>query len=251
MTLVILVVIIVLAACCTLLKWRRTSKTFYVLAMLFFLVVGCGPAPRWLLDHLQSGYETRPSVVWGSRNAIVLLGAGTERVADHVEPGVFSYPRLTVAVAQYHDCKRTADDCKVVVSGGDASGQGAAEANVYREILMQLNVDAADILAEADSMNTWQNAQFTSALLQRLGADRIVMVSSALHLRRSKLYFSHFGVETTPVRADYLRGAMSILPLSYNVIATDLALHEYIGIARYYVYNWLGWNPARQLPGQA
>jgi len=32
---------------------------------------------------------------------------------------------------------------------------------------------------------------------------------------------------------------------------TDVALHEYLGIARYHVYNWLGWNPARQRPGQA
>lgn len=31
---------------------------------------------------------------------------------------------------------------------------------------------------------------------------------------------------------------------------TDYALHEWIGIARYHVYNALGWNPARVNPAR-
>jgi hypothetical protein len=39
--------------------------------------------------------------------------------------------------------------------------------------------------------------------------------------------------------------------MAYNFALTDFALHEWIGIARYHVYNALGWNPARIHPGDA
>lgn len=251
MTLVIFIVIMVLALGCALLKWRRTSRTLYVLAAIGFLVVGCGPLSAWLLERLQSGYESTPAVAWEARNAIVLLGAGTVRVAGTVEPGVFAYPRITKAAQLYHDCKKAAQDCKIVVCGGDAAHQGVSEASVYRDGFVRLGIDPADVLTETDSMNTWQNAQFTSAVLQRRGADRVVLVSSAIHLRRSELYFAHFGVTAIPIRADYLHAVISTLPMSYNFVLADFALHEYLGIARYYVYNLLGWNPARKQPGQA
>jgi uncharacterized SAM-binding protein YcdF (DUF218 family) len=209
--------------------------------------------PAWLLGDLQSAYDVKPKIEWSKRNAIVLLGAGTEKIAhtDSVEPGTFSYARLVEAAGLYNDCRKTESDCKIVVSGGDAQHTGSPEATVYRSTLLKLGIDAADVLLESDSMNTWQNAQFTSAALRRYDADRVLLVSSGIHLRRSVLYFTHFGVTATPVRADYLRAVLSPLPLSYNFTVADFALHEYVGIARYHVYNALGWNPVRQHPGEA
>ena len=123
MTLVILVVIIALAACCTLLKWHRTSKTFYVLAALFFLVVGCGPAPRWLLGHLQSGYETRPRVVWGSRNAIVLLGAGRKKRPARHDLRHVRYPLPAAQLRCANPIPRSASSRSQIV-GGPATSEG-------------------------------------------------------------------------------------------------------------------------------
>ena len=54
-----------------------------------------------------------------------------------------------------------------------------------------------------------------------------------------------------PVRADDLQATASPLPMAYNFALMDYALHEWIGIARYHVYNALGWNPERVHPGQA
>jgi uncharacterized SAM-binding protein YcdF (DUF218 family) len=253
MTLTVLVVVIVLATSCAALKWRRTSRTLYAISIILFLAVGCGPIPAWLLSNLQSAYDVRPTIEWSKRNAIVLLGAGTEKVArtNSVEPGTFSYARIVEAAELYNDCRKTESDCKIFVSGGDAQKTGSPEAIVYRKSLLRLGIQATDVLLESDSMNTWQNAQFTSALLRRYDAGRTLLVSSGIHMRRSMLYFSHFGVTATPVRADYLRAMMSALPLSYNFAVADFALHEYTGIARYHVYNALGWNPVRQRPGDA
>jgi uncharacterized SAM-binding protein YcdF (DUF218 family) len=253
MTLLALVGAIVLATSFLALKWRRTSRALYVISVALFLAVGCGLVPAWLLDNLQSAYNEKPTVKWGKRNAIVLLGAGTEKIPGTgvVEPATFSYARIVETAELYNDCRKAKAVCNIVVSGGDAKHNGSPEASVYRSSLLRLDIEASDVILESDSMNTWQNAQFTTTALRRIDADHLLLVSSGIHLRRSELYFAHFGVAATPVRADYVRAVLSPLPLAYNFAVADFALHEYVGIARYHVYNALGWNPVRQQPGDA
>lgn len=68
------------------------------------------------------------------------------------------------------------------------------------------------------------------------------LVSSGIHVRRGALYFSHFGIRAEPIRADYVTARVSLVPTAYHFLLADLALHEYLGIWRYSVYNLLGWN---------
>jgi hypothetical protein len=45
-----------------------------------------------------------------------------------------------------------------------------------------------------------------------------------------------------PVRADYLNVVPSWLPAASNFLLTDVALHEYLGVARFRLYDAMGWN---------
>ncbi len=251
MTLNTLLVLIVLALVLAWLQMRRSSRALTAVAVLFFLAVGCGPVPVALLERLQADFVHENTISWGQRNVIILLGAGTVRVGDvgPAEASLFAYGRINKAVALYHACKEADRDCKLEVSGGDARGLGTSEAEIYGADIRQLGVDPADLLLESRSMNTWQNAQFSGRLLESISADRILLVSSAFHLRRGMLYFKHFGIPATPLRADYVSGVLSWLPLSQNFTMADLALHEYAGIARYYWYNAMGWNITATTPG--
>jgi len=244
MTVNVLLVLIALAIVLARLRWHRCSHALLASALILLLAIGCGPVPIWLLAQLQSVPATTAPIDWGQRNAIVLLGAGTVRVAGsgEVEASLFAYGRIGKAAQLYRACRQAGRECKVEVSGGDARGLGRPEAVVYTGELRRLGVDGADLLLEPRSMNTWQNAQFSGPLLQAYGADRVLLVSSGYHLRRGLLYFAHFGIHAMPVRADYVGGVRSWLPLSYNFAMADLALHEYAGIARYRLYNAMGWN---------
>lgn len=224
------------------LKRRFTAATLFAASAALVLTVGCGFAPAWLLAGLQSAYDAKPTVEWSGRNAIVLLGGGVEKRAT-AEPGLFSYSRIVAAAELYGQCRSAGADCKILISGGAPQHAGASEAEVYRGVLSRLGIDGADIIAETESRNTFQNAQFTSAILAQRQVDRVILVTSAFHLQRSELYFRHFGVTATPVRSDYLSARISPLPLAFNFVAADFAFHEYIGIARYHIYNALGWNP--------
>lgn len=255
MTLALLTAIVFVAALLRLAKRRRASLALFVASAAAFFAIGCGPVPAWLLRELQAPYAARPAIAWGERNAIVMLGLATEKIAatGAVEPGTFSYSRVVEAASLYRDCRRARANagCKILVSGGDARRNGAPEASIYRDALIGLGVDAADVLSEPRSMNTWQNAQFTRVVLDGYRADRVLLVTSGVHLRRSALYFAHFGVAAIPVRAEYLQAVTFPLPLAYNFSVADLALHECLGIARYRLYDALGWNPARTQPGDA
>jgi uncharacterized SAM-binding protein YcdF (DUF218 family) len=248
-TLLIISILVAVVLGLWLLKWCKSSLVVALLALAAFLGVGCGPIPAFLLADLQSGYPADVVTPEGQRVAIVLLGNGTERTAgtgdDAVEVGPLAYGRLVKALELYQACKQRQNKCILIVTGGDPQHHGASEAAVYGARLRRLGVDPADLLLEQRSLNTFQNAQYTAPLLSAHPVDRVYLVTSGIHLRRSLLYFGHFGVRAQPVRADFISAMPSAIPLSSNFLFADLALHEYEGVLRYFVYERMGWNAPR------
>ncbi|HEX5305762.1 MAG TPA: YdcF family protein [Dyella sp.] len=230
--------------------YRRAGGVMLLLALAGTLAVGDGPLTGWMLERLQAGYALQPNVPWAERNVIVLLGAGTVRdAAGSAEVPLFGYGRIARVAALYRQCHAAGRDCKVLASGGDPLHNGHSEAAVYGDLLQALGVPAADLMLEQCSLSTWQNAQFSRPLLLAYQPQRVLLVSSGIHLRRSMLYFAHFGIRPEPVRGDLVRAVPSWLPLAWNAALFDAALHEYIGLARYRVYNALGKNaPAITAP---
>ncbi|BCG63193.1 MAG: hypothetical protein methR_P0887 [Methyloprofundus sp.] len=233
------------------LKWNTAKHTLYLFLSTLVILIGVGLAPRYLLDKLQDSYEDRGQISWLSNNVIVLLGAGTKKLQNDLEPTWFSYGRISETTRLYNDCIQSGTACHIIVSGGDAFKNGQSEAVVYKHYLLDLGVAEKDIIAEFKSMNTWQNAQFTTDLIKTKSYDIVALVTSGLHMQRSALYFSHFGVKTIPTRADYMGAKLSIIPLWYNFAVMDFALHEWLGFYRYHLYEYMGWNPKRVNPGEA
>ena len=245
------VVLLVAAAYgCSLLRWRWSGRVILFLALALLLGIGCGPIPSYLLRNLQSGYADVAAVREAPRTAIILPGNGTERVPPaSVEVAPLAYGRVMKTLELYQACKLKGGSCTIVVTGGDPQHHGASEAAVYSARLRLLGVDSADILVEGRSLNTWQNAQYTAELLKAHPVEQLFLVTSGIHLRRSLLYFGHFGLHGQPVRADYVSAMPSVTPQSFNFLVTDLAIHEYVGYWRYFVYEWMGWNVTAARPG--
>lgn len=239
----ILLALIVLLACAGLaghLGWRRLRLAGVALAVAAVFAIGCGPVPNLLLRGWQAPYAHRPALDWAPGNAIVLLTANANNPPAGVpEPGLAGYVRVAETMSLYNACRAAGRRCTVLVSGGDAYSTGEPLAQVYGKALVRLGLPAADMVLESRSRTTWQNAEFARAPLAHIGAQRVWLVSSALHLRRAEFAFRHFGIAVTPVRADYVRNAWSLLPLAGNLSLTDHALHEYAGMA---LYRWYAWR---------
>jgi uncharacterized SAM-binding protein YcdF (DUF218 family) len=223
--------------------WRRTAAAIAGAVLLLALAIGCGPVAGLLLRGLEPGYAAQPDGSWGRRSAIILLGGGLERAdSGAVETSPLVYGRLVKALELYVACRQQQGECYILASGGDPHRQGVSEAAVYGAELQRLGVPAADLVLEQKSFNTWQNAQFSAPLLAARPAEHLFLVTSGVHLRRAALYFGHFGVHATPVRADYVNAVLSPVPLAYNFLVADLALHEHLGILQYHLYQRLGLN---------
>ncbi|QFI38214.1 YdcF family protein [Moritella marina ATCC 15381] len=260
MSLLLISLLIVILLLLRFFNFNRAKSVVLYSTVLLTLLISTGVIPKYLLDKLQQDYATKAPIQWQDNNAIILLGAGLEKVedtvnnkhnVDSIEPPFHAFGRIHEAAKLYNECIGTAQECKIIVSGGDTHKLGTTEAAVYKKRLVQIGIDATDIITESNSLNTWQNAQFTSEILNKGNFDNSVLVSSGLHIKRSQLYFEHFGVRATPIRADYMSAQVSWLPLGYNFALTDFALHEWIGFWRYDIYNMLGANQKRVNAGDA
>ncbi len=224
-------------------KKTRTGVVFLALGFFFVFAVGGGVVPRLLLEGLQThDYLAAPE--WKARNVIVVLGGGIRQWGTDGpwSSGVFAQSRVREGARLHRGCRRRQRVCQVLVSGGAVSKGSVSEAEVLARELRELGVSDADLVQEASSRNTFQNAEFSSVLLAALKPEQVLLVTSGLHLRRALQYFAHFHVLATPAPADRMGAIGSFLPLAYNFALTDMALHEYLGIARLQVYNGLGWN---------
>ncbi|QUM80087.1 YdcF family protein [Moritella sp. 5] len=251
MSLLLISLLIIISLLLRLFNVHRAKSVVLCCTILLTVLISIGVVPKYLLDKLQQDYVAKTSIHWQENNAIILLGAGLEKVGDNIEPPFYSFARIYEAARVYNECVDSDQQCKIIVSGGDTKKLGDTEAAVYKERLVSIGINAVDIITEPNSLNTWQNAQFTSEILRKGNFDNNVLVSSGLHIKRSLLYFEHFGVHATPIRADYMSANISFIPLGYNFALTDFALHEWIGFWRYDIYNMIGANQERTNAGDA
>jgi len=245
MILIFIGVMLLLAALLRYFRRAAIALALAVLSGLLLLGAAGGVIPALLLSSLQQPYLFDPAYQWLPQNVIILLTGGTEKLPDAMPPetAFFAYGRTQKTLAVYLDCKKSSQHCTVLISGGDPQHHGVSEAQTCRLTLLQSGVAAEDILLEDQSLNTWQNAQFTAALLkQKKLQGRLVLVTSGLHMRRSLMFFSHFGVDPSPARADYLGAKFLWGASAYNLMLTDAAMHEVLGTWRYQLTNLMGGN---------
>lgn len=244
----IVLLALVLLVLAFLLRRRRPRLSIGITSttLLSLSAFASGPLTQVMLDDLQADFTKGGRPSWRQSSVIVLLGLGTDTIGSdqQVEPISFAYGRILKAYLLYRDCKSDSErSCTLLVSGGDNQSRGISEAAVYARVLRELGADEKDVIEERQSRNTWENAKYSRAILEQKGGDYVVIVTSGIHLRRSLLYFAHFGIVADGFRGDALNTIPSPAALSFNLTLAELAVHEYLGLQRYRFYNAMNWNP--------
>jgi uncharacterized SAM-binding protein YcdF (DUF218 family) len=97
---------------------------------------------------------------------------------------------------------------------------------------------------EGRSQDTWQNAEYSAALLRASGIGRVYLVSDGWHLRRAMIAFRHFGIDVAPAPALLGTGPGlrfdDFLPHASAWQASYWAIHEWIGCAVYALRDRMG-----------
>ena len=213
---------------------RRGAALWLVLASLWLLVWSSTPFYGWFGSTLERQYPPCRAEDLPTADAIVVLGGGMES-----SRGLF-YPDMNSAADRVWHAARLYKTGKAPLV--IPTGVGEIEATV--PLLVDLGVPTAVIRVETASRNTAENARCTAALLARSGGRRVLLVTSAWHMRRAQLLFERAGLEVIPAATDYEAtiararpdrwSLLMLLPSPDALNRNTVILKEYIG---YWVYR--------------
>lgn len=152
-------------------------------------------------------------------------------------PSVLLKDRLDTALAYWEEHK----DIKIVVTGGKGDDEHQSEARGMYDYLTARGVDGDSIYMEDQSRNTWQNVNYTLALMEREGwnlTDDVLLVSSGFHLARIELLWDR-------ARAQALRGQpyndqyISTLaaPVSHAPSAVQMFFREPLALVKSFLFD--------------
>ncbi len=138
---------------------------------------------------------------------------------------------------------------KLFISGGSGSLQfpDMKEGVIIKNYLTQIGIPEQDILMESESKNTYENAVYTKKELEKSGLEnsKLLLVTSASHMYRSKKCFEKQGLQVDTYSADIVAGPRKFvfdhlfLPNGNTFNDWYNLLHELLGVATYKIMGYL------------
>lgn len=205
----------------------RRTRRFAPAVVALLVVLGIPLVATELLNSLAP-----PSAAPGPPpSAIVILSADAIRMRGPLEPGPLTLDRVRAGAALQ---RRTG--LPVLVSGGEFLRSQTTLAKMMATSL-ENDFGAAVRWQEDRSLDTWQNAAMTAAILRQENISRVYLVTHSWHMRRSILAFRAFGLDPVPVpvRPPYRPpfSPRDLLITSSAWFNSYVALHEWVGLAYY------------------
>lgn len=230
------------------LKWKKKNKAAKVcigLLLLLIIAIGNGFLGKITAQYLQKNFIGNAKLNLTTPSVIVVLGGGITDFNTVEQPHITSYSRLVAACRLYQNARENKQPCTILVSG-KGNSVTTSEAVLFRKILIDMGIPDSDIIEEDKSANTYQNAKYSGAILQKRISSQVYLVTSGFHLKRALLLFETFGVKPVPYPSDIINTKITVFPNSYNCAFTSFMLKEIIGIAQVHFYNSIGLNDSEK-----
>jgi uncharacterized SAM-binding protein YcdF (DUF218 family) len=222
-----------LAAALALALFRgRLGRVLAMLSLIGLILLSLPVVSMALLASLDS-----PDVAHAapelSPEAIVVLGGDVSRIPD--APGAVLGSLSLERVRAGAELQRRSG-LPVLVSGGLVDDLPLTVGALMAES-MASDFGVPVRWTEATSPTTWENAEYSAAILAAAGIRRVYVVTHAWHMRRSLLSFRHFGMQAVaaPVRRDpWPRFRLGeFMPRTQAWVNSFYAMHEWVGLAYY------------------
>lgn len=242
----------------TLCRSARAKNVILWLLLIFVLICGNKLPGAYLIRRLEQTYP--PYEGQETVDAIVVLGGGTITKAfpRQIVEVNGAGDRISYAVKLY----RAGAADKIVLGGsyirwrdGDVRSEGtvSSPASEMADLMEMFGVPSGALIIQDRSLNTAEEAVEDALILNDLGAKRILLVTSATHMRRAVPLFEKQGFEVIPaptdysfsdqewenlLRFDWATAYTFVIPTIGSMETLQNALKEYLG---YYVYKFRGW----------
>lgn len=180
-----------------LVMWKKRVWRWAVFATLFATTIIGLSLPvvaRTIGRGLEASCPVKTLAEIPQADAIILLGGGIAPMNDVVPyPDCYAAAdRVVMAARLYH-----AGKASLIIPSGEIS------ARAELPLLETMRVPRSRILCDTEARDTAENAQYTVALLRERKAKKVLLVTSAWHMRRALMMYEGCGLEIIPVGCDY------------------------------------------------
>jgi uncharacterized SAM-binding protein YcdF (DUF218 family) len=223
------------------LLFTRFQRTGRVLVTAAFIALATGlltPVGAVILRPLEDRFPQAPANL-PEPAGIIVLGGATDTARSQARGKVFltaDAARMTTGA----ELARRYPKARLVFTGGSAGFpfEGPPEAITAKELWLSLGVPAEQMVFEAKSRNTWENAIYTRDLLRPKPGEVWLLVTSAWHMPRSAGIFRRLGFSIVPYPAAYhtfgdRRDFLMINPMIDRLSMLDIGVREWIGLVAY------------------
>jgi uncharacterized SAM-binding protein YcdF (DUF218 family) len=211
-------------------RWASVATAF----ALFIFLLSLPSVARSIGCNLESSAPIKTLAEIPTADAIILLGGGVGAANEVVPyPDCFAAAdRVVMAARLYH-----AGKAPLVIPAGEISERAELP------LLQTMCVPPSSIVCDAESRDTAENAQRTVEILRKLNCKRVLLVTSAWHMRRAMMMYEGCGLEIIPVGCDYestlaraessRRPLWMELPSAAALNDSCVFIKEYLGILFY------------------
>lgn len=224
-------------------RWKRRLR---LLSLIMFLLFSNGvifneclllwEKPAISISEMSDDYDVA-----------VVLG-GTTDVDREPDDRLFFHKgadRVTHAINLYH----AGIVKKILFTGGNArlfEDPNRDNSPIF-DFYAMCGVDPADIIIESASRNTRENALYVKDLLaDNGGTDKVVLITSAFHMRRAEGCFEKVGIDVTGFSTDFYSalpkdriGFDGFIPSPGVLSNWNFLIKEWIGFIAYWIMGYI------------
>ena len=216
-------------------KWRQAILPS--VAFLYITVIGNTPLTAHLLANLEAPYARSSWADIPVCDAVVMLG-GTHRPSRQ---DVFGFDLVDAAdriVTAAELVRQRKAPLLVLSSGGFNEGGAKVVGSLSLERWLQTwGVPAAPILHLGACNDTRDEAARTLALMRERKWQRVILVTSANHMRRAEGVFRKAGVPVVCVGCDFQGQSALDFDTRYELYPRTECFHRLNQV----MHEWLGW----------
>jgi uncharacterized SAM-binding protein YcdF (DUF218 family) len=214
-------------------RTQRLARWYFAAALAAFWIASTPACVERLLQREAAKYPplATPADARGA-STVVVLGSGNATVQAH---GLTLNQVPWIAALRLLEAARLyvlLGHPKIIVSGGVTGREEGArpEAEGMRDAIVQLGVAPADVIVEAESKNTREEALVIGRMLADRRRQPIVLVTSPTHMARSLAVFRAAGLDpipsVAPYKSDHSFERLRWMPQDGGLLMTDTFLYD-------------------------
>ena len=228
-------ILVILAVVFYLRRRRKSSYIFTIFSIIWLLAISTPLVPDLLISRLEDRYSVfNPDMFMHPDRPVHIVVLGGGHVNDDRLPANDRLsPAAMVRLSEAIRIHRKLPGSLIITSGWSASGK-VPQAEVLAETALLLGVDENYIKKQPLPKNTRMEA----SEYNRLFGDNahIILVTSAVHMRRAIFAFQKEGLDPVPAPTNHLikkdenYNQWIGFPSSGNIKKMESAVHEYVGL---------------------